>query len=120
MEVMTIQKYIHTSPRKLRLVADMVRKMKPSRALVTLQFANKAAALPLKKALQTVLADAEQKKLQQETLAFKVLEINEGPKLARYHAGTKGRANPYRRKMSHIKIVLTDDSKVSAIKKGEK
>ncbi len=107
MEYMTNQKNIQSSPRKLRLVADMVRKMSPERALETLQFTNKAAALPLAKAIKTAVANAGKV----ENLSFKKLEINEGSKLKRYRPGTagRGRGRPYKRRWSNIKVVLTDD-----------
>lgn len=106
MEVQTIQKYIHTSPRKLRLVADMVRGMDPDKALESLRFTNKAAADDLSKAIDTVLANAKQKGM--EKIIFKSVEINEGPKMKRFRAGARGRVKPYKRRMAHIKIVLSD------------
>lgn len=109
MEITTIQKNIHTSTRKLQLVADMVRKMKPTQAVQSLQFAEKAAAAPLSKAIKTVLANAKEQGLKGEDLAFKSLEINEGPIMKRFRAGTRGRAKPYKKRTSHIKIVLSDD-----------
>lgn len=110
METTIIQRYIHTSPRKLRLVADMVRKMEPEKALETLKFTQKYAANDLLKAIQVALASGKQKGM--ESLNFKALEINEGPRLKRMRAGSRGHGNPYKRRMSHIKIVLTDDLKL--------
>ncbi len=107
MEYITIQKNITSSPRKLRLVADMVRKMNPYSALDTLQFTRNAAAVPLAKAIKTVIANAGTK----EVLAFKSIEINEGLKMKRYRVGTagRGRGRPYKKKTAHIKIILTDE-----------
>lgn len=105
---MTIQKYIHTSPRKLRLVAQMVRKMEPMRALETLRFTPKSAARDLSAAIETVLANAKQAGMSLDNLNFKNLEINESLKMKRHRAGTRGRVKPYKKRMSHIKIVLTD------------
>ena len=121
MEITTIQKFIHTSPRKLRLVADMVRKMAPFRAVDVLKVTPKAAAKDLIKAIETVLANTKQKGLDAEKVVFKKIEINEGTKMKRYRAGTRGRTKPFKRRMAHIKIILTDDqSKNSKIKKEEK
>lgn len=106
MEAQTIQKYLHTSPRKFRLVARLVQKMTPDKALETLRFTNKAAALDLIKAIKTVMANAKAKGM--ENVRFKTIEINEGPRLKRFNAASKGRAMPYQKKMSHIKIVLSD------------
>lgn len=106
MEVQAIQKYIHTSPRKLRLVADMVRKMVPDRALDILQITEKGATKDLSSAIKTAVANAKQKGM--ENVTFKSIEINEGSKMKRFMASARGRARPYAKKMSHIKIVLTD------------
>ncbi len=108
MEYMTIQKNIGSSPRKVRLVADMIRKMSPEQAIETLRFTNKSAALPLLKAIKTAMANAGGG----QDFSFKKIEINEGMKLRRFRAGTAGpsRGRPYRRRFSQIKIVLTDES----------
>ncbi len=107
MEVQTIQKYIHTAPRKLRLVADMIRKLSPEKALETLRFTNKSAAGDLIKAIKTVVANAKTKGM--ENINFKAVEVNEGSRMKRFRAGAKGRARPYKRRMSHIKIVVSDE-----------
>ena len=114
MEFITIQKNISESPRKLRLVADMVRKMDPYAALDILHFTRNSAALPLAKAIKTVLANAGSK----DGLAFKSIEINEALKMRRYRVGTagRGRGRPYKKRMSHIRIILTDDIKVKPMK----
>lgn len=114
MEYTTIQKNISDSPRKLRLVADMIRKMKPEQALEMLSFTNKAAATPLSKAIKTALANASSPSTDRsgnKVLGFKKIEINEGMKMKRNRVGTagRGRSRPYKRRMSHIKIVLTDE-----------
>lgn len=116
MEIITIQKNIHTSPRKLRLVADMVRKMGPRQALNSLRFTKKSAASPLSKAILTALANARQQKADEEVLVFKSMEINEGPRMRRFRAQARGRANPFKRRMSHIKIVLSDETGRDQIK----
>ena len=118
MEFITIQKNISSSPRKLRLVADMVRKMDPYAALDILQFTRNAAATPLAKAIKTVIANGGAK----DGLSFKSIEINEGLKAKRYRVGTagRGRGRPYKKRMSHIKIVLTDEKKVTKVTKVTK
>lgn len=116
MEVQTIQKFIHTSPRKLRLVADVVRTMQPTHALDVLRVTPKYAAKDMTKALETVLANAKQSGLDIEKVEFKKIEIDESMKMRRFKAGTRGRVKPFKRRMAHIKIVLTDE-KVSQVEK---
>lgn len=85
----------------------MVRKMDPYAALDVLQFTTNGAARPLAKAIKTVVANAGSK----EGLVFKSIEINEGLKMRRYRVGTagRGRGRPYKKRTSHIKIILTDE-----------
>lgn len=109
MQIQTIQKYIHISPRKLRLVADSIRQMEPTKAIDILQITQKSAAQDLAKALKTVLANSRQAGVDISKLGFKSIEINESIVLRRFKAGTRGRVKPYKRKMSHIKIVLSDE-----------
>lgn len=110
-----MQKNVGHSPRKLRLVADMVRLQKPTVALTTLRFTQKAASSDLAKAIQTALSNAKLAGKAMNELVFKRLEINEGMKLKRYRVGTagRGRGRPYRKRMSHIKIVLGDKTDIS-------
>ena len=108
MEATTIQKFVHTSPRKLRLVADMVRGMGPNKALDVLVITKKYAAREIFKAINTAIANAKQLGIDSEKVIFQKIEINEGPRMKRSRAGAKGRARPYQRKMAHIKIVLSD------------
>ncbi len=124
MEYIAIQKYIGSSPRKLRLVARMARKMEPHQALEMLSFTNKAAAPLLAKAIKTAVANAKAAPVVQ----IKAIEINEGPRLKRMLVGTagRGRGRPFKRRLSHIKVVLTDEvsnagkiSKVSKVKESK-
>lgn len=120
MEIQTIQKYIHTSPRKLRLVADYVRQMTPDHALNVLKVTPKMAARDFGKAISTVLANAKAAGLDASKLLFKKIEINESMKMRRFRAGTRGRVKPFKRRMAHIKIVLSDEGKVISHKTEDK
>lgn len=117
MEVRAIQKSIIVSPRKLREVARLTRKMTPMEAVDKLPFVGKRAAEPLKKVVMSALANARQKGLNDQDLKFKEIQINEGPRLKRFRAGARGRAKPYRRWMSHIRVVLvTKESRPKTVK----
>lgn len=86
----------------------MIRKMQPKYALDVLRITPKTAAKDLTKALETVLANAKQAGLDQSAVVFKKLKIDESTKMRRFRAGTRGRAKPFKRRMAHIKIVLSD------------
>lgn len=120
MEYIATQKYLRMSPRKLRLVVDMVKHLTPSRSVEVLPYIQKRAALPLQKVIKTAIANARQKGVaNDESLSFAHIEINQGPRLKRYRAGARGRYKPYTRDMSHIRVVLTDDQPKS-VKKAQK
>lgn len=108
MEYKTIQKFVVESPRKLREVAGVLRKSKlnPSEALDRLALVGKRAAITLRKAVAVAIANAKQLNVNPETLIFKEILINDGPVLKRFRAGSRGRAKPYKKRMSHIRIVL--------------
>ena len=109
MQVTNIQKNINSTPRKLRLVVDMVRKMKPNQAIQALEFTAQRAAKPLSNAIKTALANARQQGLDTETVVFKSLEINEGMTLKRGRIIARSRTSGYKKRTSHIKVVLTDE-----------
>ena len=107
----TIQKYIRTSPRKLRLVADAVRSLSPEQALLHLKFTSKAAALPVYKAIKQAVANAkDQAGLDASKLAFKTIDIMEGPTYKRFQAVSRGMAHSVRKRTSHIRIELKEVS----------
>src|SRR3990167_2262013 len=107
MEVRAIQKFILMSPRKLREIVPLVRNLSPKDAVERLPFADKRTAQPLRKVIETAIANARQKGLDEGSLVFKEIQIGEGPRLKRFRAGARGRAKPYKRRMSHIRVVLT-------------
>lgn len=108
MDITHTQKNIQNSPRKMRLVADMIRRQKPIQALTTLKFVNRAAAKDLIKAIQAALANAKQRGQETETMVFKKLEVNEGFKMKRFRAAPRGRVRRYVKRTSQVKIVLSD------------
>lgn len=111
MEIKSVQKFVKTSPRKLRLVAALARKMKPADAIETLPFSRKRAADPLVKVIKTAVANAKERGLKEEDLIFKEIQINEGPRLKRGRPASRGVWHPYKRRMSHIRVVLEERKK---------
>ncbi len=114
MDITAIQKHIISSPKKLREVTFLIKKFSPQVAVDRLPFTGKRAALELKKVVMTAIANAKQVGLNPDDLMFKEIQINEGPRLKRFRAGSRGRAKPYKKKMSHIRIVLTTKPVISA------
>lgn len=107
MEIKSTQKYILTSPKKIREVASLVKHLTPAQALERLPFINKRSADELKKVIAVAVANAKELgEADVNNLVFKEILINEGPRLKRWHAGSRGRAKPFKRRMSHIRVVL--------------
>jgi large subunit ribosomal protein L22 len=118
MEVRAIQKNVKMSPKKLRFVADVARKMKPMDAIEKLPFIGKKAAEPIILVIKSALANAKNKEIDAASLVFKELQINEGPRLKRGRPVSRGRWHPYKRRMSHIRVIL-ETKEIKKEKTGE-
>lgn len=100
------QKYLLESPRKLRLVVEVVKKMKPVDAVEKLPFVQKKAAKDLAKVIKSAIANAKAQGISDSDLVFKEIQIGEGPRLKRGRAASRGMWHPFKRRMSHIRVVL--------------
>lgn len=110
MEYQATAKYIHMSTRKLRVVADGIRSLSPLAALDALSHLDRLAAKPLALVIASAIANAKQKQAQPEQLKFKTIEIMGGPVMKRWHAISRGSAHAYKKRMTHVRIVLTDEA----------
>ena len=108
MEYRATSKYIHTSTRKIRLVADSIRKLTPEKALQLLAVTPKQAAKPISQVISSAIANARVKGAKTEALTFKRIEIMGGPVMKRWHAVSRGMAHSYKKRMTHIRVVLED------------
>jgi large subunit ribosomal protein L22 len=100
------------SPRKVRLVVNMVRGMKVTDALDTLRFVNKAAAEPVTKILQSAAANAEHNfKLDRNALVISKITADGGPIAYRWQPHAFGRATQLRKRTTHLTVVLSDMKK---------
>ena len=107
MEIVASSKSVRVSTRKVRLVADAVRKLPLAEALVTLSVLKQRGAVPLSKTLKSAVANAKNNNnLQEESLRIKSINVLEAPAFKRFHPSTRGRVHPYKRRGSHITVVL--------------
>lgn len=113
MKVHATAKYIRISPRKTRLVVDLVRGMAIEEARAQLKFSAKNAAKPVLKVLNSAIANAENN-LGLDVSNFRVVEayVNEGPTIHRFMPRAQGRATALRKRMSHITIAVGDEAEV--------
>lgn len=109
MEVKAISKYIRISPRKTRLVADIVRGRNAVVSQQLLGTVNKRAARIINKVLNSAISNARQKEIKEESLWIKKILINGGPLYKRYMPRAMGRATMIKRPTSHITVVLSDE-----------
>lgn len=101
-------KNIRISPRKVRLVADVMRGLSVTEAEQRLWFLPKKSAEPLKKLLLSAVANAEHNhKLKKTDLKIQKITVNEGPKLKRWQPRAMGRATPLLKRTSRIILVIT-------------
>ena len=106
-EVTARLKFLRMSPKKLRLICDLIRGKKVDRAVTTLAMLNKVGARPLKKLLESAIANAKHNhKLDSENLVVKSIMVDGGPVLKRFMPKAHGRATPVRERTSHINVVL--------------
>lgn len=102
-------KSIRISPRKVRLVADAVRDMSAKQAITTLSLVRKRGATILMKTIQSAIANAvHNKKIAEDNLLIDKLMVHEGPFLKRFHASTRGRVHPFKKRSSHITVILKE------------
>ena len=109
LEIRAVEKYILTSPRKVRRVVDLVRERPVDEALALLRFLPQAAAKPVMKAVKSAAANAEDiHGLSTSDLYISKITADVGPTLKRYRAGARGRAKPILKRSSHITVVLSE------------
>lgn len=100
------QKYLIMSPRKIRLVVAVIKKMKPLEAVEKLPFVQRRASEAVAKVIKSALANAKNQGVNETDLVFKEIQIGEGPRLKRGRAASRGRWHPFKKRMSHIRVVL--------------
>ncbi len=112
MQARAIARNIGMSPRKMRLVIDLIRGRGVNEAYAILQFSKKAATRPIEKALRSAVANAQQKAdatgeyLDVDELVVQEAYVDEGPTLKRWRARAMGRASPIMKRSSHVTIIV--------------
>jgi len=109
-EFKAIQRYLLMSPRKIRQVVSIIKKMKPAEAVEKLPFVQKRAAKDLAKVIKNAIASAKIQGISEEDLVFKEIQVGEGPRLKRGIPVSRGRWHPIKKKMAHIRVILTTRS----------
>jgi ribosomal protein L22 len=101
-------RYLRTSPRKVRLVADQVRGLQIDDARALLEFSPRSAAAEIAKLLDSAAANAENNhELPADELRIAEIQVDEGPTMRRWRARARGRATRIDKRTCHLSIVLT-------------
>ncbi len=107
MESRVYFKNIHVTPKKLRYLLPEIKKMKPQESLDYLLYSPKKPAQILYKVIKSAIDNAKYTlKIDGNLLKFKLLTVEQGNVLKRYRPGGRGTAKPYKKRLSHIKIIL--------------
>ncbi|NOX87172.1 MAG: 50S ribosomal protein L22 [Chlorobi bacterium] len=105
---------VPTSPRKMRLVADLVRGMDIDKALYVLQYSQKEPAKRLYKLLLSAIANWKEKnegsRLEENQLYIKEIKVDSGRMLKRIQPAPQGRAHRIRKRSNHVTLVLGNRS----------
>lgn len=121
MEAKAINRFIGTSPRKMRLVIDLIRGKNVEEALNILHFTTKHAAKTAEKVLRSAISNAQNKeesgRLDTSTLYVKNAFVDGGPSMKRIMPAPMGRAFRIRKRSNHITIVVAQRAQKAEAKK---
>ena len=130
MPVQAVAKGVRMSPRKVGVVAALVRGRSVEDALVILQHTPRRSALPVIKVIESAKANADHNHgLKPGTLQIVEISVSHGPRIKRYRPAAHGRALPFQRRSSHIRVIVDGEKREvkkpaattkPAIKKEEK
>ena len=98
-----------TSPRKMRLLADLIRNKKVEDALNILRFHTQHSSTPLSKLIVSAVKNYEEKtglKAEDNGLFVKAIKVDSGAVLKRFHPAPQGRAYRIRKRSNHVTVVL--------------
>lgn len=110
MEARAKRKYIRSSPRKMRIVADVVRGKNVQDALRTLHFLPQKAAKSIELTIQSAVANLidqnEDERIDDTALIVKAIQVDEAPYLKRFIPVSRGRAHPILKRSSHLTVIV--------------
>jgi len=113
-------KNLRQSPRKVRLVANLVKGKNVNQALIELDFLAKRGSTPIKALLLSAVANAKQKGADQENLFIKEIRVDKGLVLKRLRPAAMGSAHQMKKRMSKVAIVLGEKETTAKKDKKEK
>ncbi len=117
MPVQAIAKGVRLSPRKVAVVAALVRGHSVDDALIILEHTPRRSALAVKKAIASARANAEHNhNYKPATLQITEISVTAGPRLKRFRPIARGQAHPFQRKTAHIRVIVDGEIRSGAKK----
>jgi large subunit ribosomal protein L22 len=114
MPAIATQKGVRISPRKVAVVADLIRGRSVEDALTILEYTPRRAAGPVREAVKSAAANAEHNhSYKPGTLEIIEISVTSGPRLKRFIPAARGRARRFQRKTSHIRVVVDGEKRVA-------
>jgi large subunit ribosomal protein L22 len=112
MAVLAVAKGVRMSPRKVSVVASLVRGRSVEDALVILEHTPRRSAEAVKKAIASAKANADHNHgYKPNSLQIVEISVTPGPRLKRYRPAARGRALPFQRRTSHIRVVVDGEKR---------
>ena len=113
MPVIAVSKGVRMSPRKTGVIVGLVRGRSVTDALTILEHTPRRAAEVVAQAIKSARANAEHNHgYRPDSLFITKINVTKGPQFKRYRAAARGRALPYTRKTSHIRVVIDGEKRV--------
>lgn len=110
--VKAVARGVRMSPRKVGVVAALVRGRTVEDALTILEHTPRRSALPVRKAIESAKANADHNhNLKPATLQITQITVTPGPRLKRYRPAAQGRALPFMRRTSHITVIVDGEAR---------
>jgi len=121
MAVKAESKGVRMSPRKVGAVAHLVRGRTVADALTILEHTPRRAALPVLKTIKSAQANATHNhNYKGDTLRIVEITVNHGPRTKRFRPAAMGRALPYQKRSSHIRVLVDGEQRAPKPAKAEK
>ena len=121
MSVKAVAKGVRMSPRKVGVVAALIRGHTVADAVTILEHVPRRSALPVLKTVKSAAANADNNhNLKPDTLRIVEISVTPGPRLKRYRPAAHGRALPFQRRTSHIRVVVDGEVRAPKKPKAEK
>lgn len=113
MQAKAIARHVRISPRKVRLVMDLIRGKQVGEAVSILRHTQRSASPIIEKVLNSAIANAEHNNdMDPNALVIREAFVDEGPTMKRFRPRAQGRAGRINKRTSHITVVVADNSEV--------